>query len=251
MERSLSMPRVFLSPSTQEGNEYVSGGTEEQYMNLLCDEVVPYLDSSGIRWTRNDPAQSAAAAIAQANAAHCGLYVALHSNGAPEGKYGAVRGSEVYYYPHGAGSRRAAAIFAEELRLVYPLPERVRTVPTTALGEVTRSRAPAVLLEIAYHDNAADAAWIKGSLPAIAYAVAKGIVRYFGLPLCAPMAPQPAVVALSSGALRLRAAPRLDAPVLAAMPDGAAVVILGAAGAWDVVQYGSLTGYAAARYLRA
>ena len=48
------MPFVYLSPSTQEGNYYVSGGTEEQYMNLLCDQVIPYLDASGIAYTRND-----------------------------------------------------------------------------------------------------------------------------------------------------------------------------------------------------
>lgn len=245
------MPRVFLSPSTQEENDYVSGGTEEQYMNLLCDQVIPYLDSSGIRWTRNDPNRTAAGAIAQANAGYYDLYVALHSNGAPEGKYGSVRGSDVYYYPYGQNSKRAADIFVKNLKLVYPLPEKVRAVPTTSLGEVTRSKAPAVLLEIAYHDNLQDAAWIKGNLPAIAWAVAKSITQYFGLPLCAPMAPQPATVALSYGTLNLRAAPNRNAPILASMPNGASVTILGLADEWDVVQYGSLIGYAAAKYLNA
>jgi len=44
------MPKIFLSPSTQEWNEYVTGGTEEQYMNLLADRMEPYLRSSGISW---------------------------------------------------------------------------------------------------------------------------------------------------------------------------------------------------------
>lgn len=35
------MPIIYLSPSTQEKNEYVNGGTEEQYMNLLADKMVP------------------------------------------------------------------------------------------------------------------------------------------------------------------------------------------------------------------
>ena len=60
------MPSVFLSPSTQENNYYVNGGTEEQYMNLVCDRVIPYLNASGISYTRNDRNQSAAAAIRQA-----------------------------------------------------------------------------------------------------------------------------------------------------------------------------------------
>ena len=43
------MPIIYLSPSTQEWNYYVNGGTEEEYMNLLADKMVPYLDASGIR----------------------------------------------------------------------------------------------------------------------------------------------------------------------------------------------------------
>ncbi len=35
------MPIIYLSPSTQEWNYYVNGGTEEEYMNLLADKMVP------------------------------------------------------------------------------------------------------------------------------------------------------------------------------------------------------------------
>ena len=41
------MPIIYLSPSTQEWNYFVTGGTEEQYMNQLADLMVPYLDASG------------------------------------------------------------------------------------------------------------------------------------------------------------------------------------------------------------
>ena len=43
------MPKIYLSPSTQEGNQYVTGsGSEERNMNLLADALVPYLVSNGI-----------------------------------------------------------------------------------------------------------------------------------------------------------------------------------------------------------
>ena len=35
------MPRIYLSPSTQEGNFYVTGGTEESYLNRIADEMEP------------------------------------------------------------------------------------------------------------------------------------------------------------------------------------------------------------------
>ena len=47
------MPIIYLSPSTQDWNHFVNGGTEEYYMNLIADAMEPYLLSSGIRWVRN------------------------------------------------------------------------------------------------------------------------------------------------------------------------------------------------------
>ena len=41
------MPSIYLSPSTQEWNPYVTGGTEEYYMNLVADAMEPYLRASG------------------------------------------------------------------------------------------------------------------------------------------------------------------------------------------------------------
>lgn len=71
------MPKIFLSPSTQEWNEYVTGGTEEQYMNLLADRMEPYLRSSGISYVRNDPARNVNGAIADSNAGNYDVHLAL------------------------------------------------------------------------------------------------------------------------------------------------------------------------------
>lgn len=243
------MPSVFLSPSTQEHNYYVNGGTEEQYMNLVCDQVIPYLEASGIAYTRNDRTQSASSAIRQANDGTYGLYVAMHSNAAPEGQYGSKRGCDVYYYPYSRRSQRAAQLFTENLRTIYPLPQQVRTVPTTTLGEVTRTRAPAVLMEIGFHDNVQDANWIKANLSAIAWAVADGILRYFGLPLAQPQEPQAAQVTITSGTLNLRSQPALSSAILASIPNGGRLTVLGDVGEWYVVRYGSITGYVVSRFV--
>ena len=91
------MPIIYLSPSTQEWNYFVTGGTEEQYMNQLADLMVPYLDASGIRYVRNTPDMTAASSIAASNAGNFDLHLALHSNAAPEGQYGTARGSLIWY----------------------------------------------------------------------------------------------------------------------------------------------------------
>ena len=75
------MARIYLSPSTQEYNEYVNNlGTEEQNMNRLADAFVPYLDQLGIAYNRNTPQMTAGSSIRQANATPpYDLYLALHS----------------------------------------------------------------------------------------------------------------------------------------------------------------------------
>lgn len=238
------MPTIYLSPSTQEGNYYVNGGTEEQWMNALADAMVPYLLSSGIQYVRNTPDMTAASSIRASNQGRYDLHLALHSNAAPEGRYGEIRGIVVYYFPGSAQGRRAAELVADNLRAIYPLPNLVRAEPTTAIGEVRRVRAPSVFIELGYHDNADDSAWIKGNLEPAARAIVLALTEYFGIPFLTPRAPQNAVVDVSWGYLNIRARPDTTAPVIARAYDGARLVVLNEWQGWFLVRFDGAVGYA-------
>lgn len=244
------MPIIYLSPSTQDWNMYVTGsGSEEYNMNLLADALVPYLLSNGIQYSRNTPDMTAGSSIRQANAGYYDLYLALHSNASGEGHYGENRGIIAFYYPGSIQGQRAAELIAEELRKIYPLPDQVTTRPTTSLGEVRQSRFPAVLVEIGYHDNYADALWVEGHMDAIAQQLARALTRFFGLPFIYPMDPMAGTVAVSYGTLNLRSSPSPTGTVIANMPNGAAVTIYGEWQGWYVVHYQNYVGYAAAAYI--
>ena len=176
------MPSGFLSPSLQEWNPYVNGGNEEYYMNLIADAVEPYLTASGISFARNTPTQTLSEAIAQSNAGNYDLHLAIHSNAAGAANSGQVRGTDVYYYPTSAKGKRAAEIFAENYRDIYPLPDRVRTLSSASLAELRRTKAPAVLIETAYHDNLADAEWIQENIGVIGRNLAQSIAQYLDVP---------------------------------------------------------------------
>lgn len=124
------MPKIYLSPSTQEYNPYVTGaGSEEYFMNLLADAMEPILLLNGIQFSRNTPDMTAASSIRQANAGQYDFYLALHSNASGPGAGGQSRGILAFYYPTSANGRRAAELFVENLRDIYPLPEKVSTRP--------------------------------------------------------------------------------------------------------------------------
>lgn len=243
------MPILYLSPSTQEENLYVNGGTEEQWMNRLADAMEPYLSAAGIRVVRNTPDMSAVSSIRASNAGNYDLHLALHSNAAPEGSYGQVRGVLVFYYPGSVKGREAAQIIADNLKTVYPLPDKVRTESTTSIGEVRRVRAPAVFLELGYHDNPDDASWVKQNLDAIARSIVLALTEYFGLPFLEPMRPKQAVVDVSWGALNIRDRPDLSAPVIARAYDGARLTVLGQWQGWYSVRFGDVLGWASSDFI--
>ncbi len=180
------MPRVYLSPSLQEYNLYVNGGTEEEITNLIADAMEPYLLASGIEFTRNRPEMSLGEAIAASNAGNYDLHFAIHSNAAPESLAGKLQGVDAYYFYNSPYGREMADIVTENMKQVYPDGEKVQSVATATLRELRRTNAPAVLVEVGYHDNIEDAQWIKENIDQIAKALAKSITDYFGVPFRQP-----------------------------------------------------------------
>lgn len=173
--------RVYLSPSTQEFNKYFSGGNEEFYMNLLADIVEEKLENSGIDVIRNDPNEPLASAIEQSNNSNVDLHIALHSNAAPIEFAGQFEGSDIYYYPGSTSAKRFAEILANNMKSIYHNPGLVTPRETSELGELQFTKAPAVLFEVAYHDNPYDEMWILENLNNIGDVVAKSIFEYFGI----------------------------------------------------------------------
>lgn len=244
------MPIIYLSPSTQEFNEYITGGSEEYWMNLLADAMEPILTASGIRYNRNTPDMTAASSILASNAGNYDLHLALHSNASGEGQAGQNRGILAFYYPGSPQGLRAAQLLVDGLKAIYPLPNLVRTEPTTTLGEVRRVRAPAVLLELGYHDNYEDAVWITSHIDAMAENLVLSLTEFFGIPFFRTSNPLPGVVQVEQGALNVHERPAYDAPVIARLYNGTQVTVLNEYYGWYLIQMGDLPGYAAANFIQ-
>lgn len=246
------MPIIYLSPSTQEYNTYITGsGSEEYWMNLIADAMEPYLKANTIRYTRNTPQMTAAGSIAQAAKGNYDFYLALHSNASGDGlQEGRNRGIICFYYPTSQKGKRAAELFRAQLQKIYPLPERVTIQATTALGEVRQPKPPANLLELGYHDNLADARWIESNVGTIARALVMALCDYFGLPFIEPGVPQTGVVATQQSPLNLRSYPGMNGTVAGTIPRGATVTIYGRYEGWYSVAYDNMAGYVAASYIQ-
>ena len=243
------MPSVFLSPSTQQWNQYVNGGNEERQMNLIADAMEPYLRSSGITYSRNDPDRDVRGAIADSNSRYYDVHLALHSNAGGGRFAGILSGIDIYYSPYSAQSERLADIIVNNLKNIYPNPSKVNTLPTTSLGEVTQTRAVAVLCELGYHDNPEDAEWIRSNTQSIARNLVQALCDYFGIPFVEAVPARTGTVTTDGSNLNIRSLPNTNARVVGVIPNRAEVTVLGQTGNWYVVSYGGMTGYAAADYI--
>lgn len=215
------MPKVFLSPSTQEWNPYVDGGNEEQYMNLIADS----------------------------NAGEFDVHLALHSNAAPESLAGKLRGIDVYYSPYDKYSETLAVITANNFMSIYPLPDKSSAKPTTTLGEVTQTRAPAILCEIGYHDNREDADWIRNNLTAIAVNLTQSLCDYFGIPLIEAGPVFRGTVVTDGSNLNLRQFPSTQGAIIGTIPNGSVLTVYSRSNGWDVVSYQGMVGYASSEFI--
>lgn len=170
--------KVFLSPSAQEFNLYLTDGNEEFYMNKIADSAQQILLQSGIYVARNSPDEDFKGAIERSNSDSFDLHVAIHSNASPPNLQGKMKGPVIFYYPDSPKSICAAQITAEKFEAIYPEREKVALLPSYTLAELKRTTAPAVYIEVAYHDNKEDEAWIKQNVEVIAETIAASVKDY-------------------------------------------------------------------------
>ena len=86
---------------------------------------------------------------------------------------------EVYYFPTSARGKQLAETIANNYKSIYREPGDIRTIPTRSLAELRRTKAPAVLIEVGYHDNRGEAQWIRDNIDNIARNLAKSVTEYF------------------------------------------------------------------------
>lgn len=174
--------RVYLSPSTQENNRGVGYySTEEHRMNQITDVCERILRQHGITVYRNKPEMSLSQVVVDSNIKKPDIHFAIHSNA------GGGRGSEVFCHRFGGEGEKLARAIYGVLEPITPSGDRGikegynRFGSGKPLYELANTYAPAALVEVGFHDNPEDAAWIVNNIEAIGAALARGILNYFGI----------------------------------------------------------------------
>ena len=160
------MAKLCLNPSTRP-DPYPNGGHEAYWMSRIAAAMEPKLESWGV-------------APASAEEEGCGLSLTLRSHAAPQEIEAKIKGAEVYYYAYSPAGKRAAEIFTQAIKSVYPEPALVESAPTPVPEELRTPKVPALLVKLGYHDNLQDEAWLVNNVDAIAAALARAAADLLG-----------------------------------------------------------------------
>lgn len=171
------MPKVFISPSNQVGNKY-AGIDMNEYRNCTAIGQMLYecLSVAGFDVRLVSDGVSMQRAVIESNSFNPDLHICIHTN-AFNGK---VTGTRVFTF---AASGKAydcgKLIFDGLCRLI---PDRVNAMKQRpGLYELKNTFAPAVYVEVDFHDVPERARWLVENRERIAHNLATSICSYFGV----------------------------------------------------------------------
>ena len=177
------MAKIYLSPSVQENNKGIGNyGTEEYRMNQIADIVQSELKRHSLTVYRNKPSMNLSQIANDSNSHNVNLHLAIHSNA------GGGSGCEVFCYKTDGriGHEFAKKIYSK-LSAITPTSDRGVKQGYNFYGtgkhmyEVTYTKAPAALVEVAFHDNENDAIWIINNIKKIGIELAKATLSQLGI----------------------------------------------------------------------
>ncbi len=166
--------KIFLSPSSQTGNAYSYGNTNEAVVcGMIATACEAALKRCGFE-VKNEQFDTLANRVAHSNKWGADIHLPIHTNAHNK----KVTGTRILCYDlKGEGYKASKAVF-EALAPITP--GTSENITASTFYEIMYSNAPCVYVEADFHDVPDVAKWIIENTEAIGEAICKGICNYFG-----------------------------------------------------------------------
>lgn len=168
--------KIYLAPSNQSDNLYYGGKTNEAAeCQAIANIAAKRLRSFGVFEVKvGDHNKTLWQKAQEANAWSADAYIAIHSNGSKDGK---ARGTEAWYYTGStSGKKLASAVY----RPVEKLVGNGRGLKNNKeFQDLKQPKMDNTILEIGFHDNKEDAAYIVEHHTELAEAITEGVCNRY------------------------------------------------------------------------
>lgn len=171
------MPKVYISPSNQTGNIY-SGIDMNEADNCFAIAELLYdcLLNAGFHVRLPDYGTSMSSVVKNSNAQKPDLHICIHTN-ACNGK---VFGTRVFTFGGSGKAYECGKVIFDGLCCL--IPDGVNVMKQRpGLYELKNTVAPAVYVEVDFHDVPDRARWLVENRERIAHNLATSICSYFGV----------------------------------------------------------------------
>ena len=171
------MPKVFISPSNQVGNKY-AGIDMNEARNCSAIAILLYecLSTAGFDVMMPPPGDSMSHAVRLSNEFTPDLHICIHTNAFD----GHVSGTRVFTFSlSGKAFDCGKYIYDGLCRLIPDGSNAMKERP--GLYELKNTIAPAVYVEVDFHDVPDRARWLVENRERIAHNLATSICSYFGV----------------------------------------------------------------------
>ena len=168
--------KIYISPSDQVRNTYAVGGTTEAIeCGKIAKVTVTALQRCGFT-AKTNLTDEMEVRVAESNIWGADLHVAIHTNAFN----GEVLGTRMFSYDtSGEGYKACKAVMATLAPITPGESDNIKAWP--GLYEVGHADAPTVYIEVAFHDNKEEAAWIIANTEQIGEAICHGICNHYGV----------------------------------------------------------------------
>lgn len=177
-EVSVTKAKIYLSPSDQNSNTYVTGNTNEMEQ---CYKIAGYaktaLERNGFSVKMpSKKGQSMKDNVKESNTWGADIHIPIHTNGA----YGKTLGTMVMVYQKKGEPYKAANAILDSLGPITPGKDfAISERPD--LYELNSTDGYGVYIEVEFHDNLTGAKWIINNSQKAGEAIAKGICDYYNV----------------------------------------------------------------------
>ena len=179
------MPKIYINPSNQTNNPCKMGDSEANHMHQYADYLEIYLKANNFEYKRNklysEFNNTLAKAVADANAWKPDIYYSAHSNASANGN---AVGSRPHLYKKSGENLRLANCIMERRKELYK--GDCTAFENPGLYELNATTSIAVLDEVVFHDNTADAKFFHDNMKGFAKLTVKAFCDYFKMTFIDP-----------------------------------------------------------------
>ena len=171
------MPRIYISPSTQERNIGKAPFTNgEVQMNKITDVLLAlFVRDTRFTAKRNNPSMDDVYKIAEdSNSWLADIHIPIHSNA------GGGVGTEVFAYGPNTNSERLCKALYNQIAPLSPGADRGVKYNPKLIEVGNNVNATSGYIELGFHDNQTEATWLATNSQQIASGLYKGICDFYG-----------------------------------------------------------------------